>query len=154
MFTESWLTEKMTTANNNAISVGLLLSILCLGMVFVGGLYLQSSIVELRALVTDLQEATSEQEKELTEQTNEILEQKKRIMEQTLKITKQEETIQQLQQKLYEQEQRLDKLSLELQFENSQSQVNIYMKCFVLNKLTDISLETVINKHATDCVHV
>ena len=63
-----------TTTYNNAISVSLLLSILCLGMVFVGGLYFQSSIVELRALVADLQEATSEQEKEITEQTNEMLE--------------------------------------------------------------------------------
>ena len=36
-----------------------------------GGLYLQSSILELRTLVADLQETTSEQEKE---RTNEILE--------------------------------------------------------------------------------
>ena len=113
----------MTTTNNNAIGVGLLLSILCLGIVFVGGLYFQSSMVELRVLVADLQEATSEQEKEMTEQINEMLEQKKKLMEQILKITEQEETIQQLKQKLYEQEERLDKL-LQLQFESSHSQVS------------------------------
>ena len=112
------------TTTNNAIGVGLLLSILCLGMVFVGGLYFQSSIVELRALVEDLQEATSEQEKEMTEQRNEMLEQNKKLLEQTLKLTKQEETIQQLEQKLYEQAERLDKLSIQLQFESRHSQVS------------------------------
>ena len=83
MLTKSLSAEKMTTTDN-ATNVGLLLSILCLGIVFVGGWYFQSSVVELRTLVADQQEA--------------IMEQRKELLDQKIKIIKQEETIQQLKQ--------------------------------------------------------
>ena len=56
------------TATYNANSVSLLLSVLCLGIVFMGGWYFQSSIVELKTLVANQQEVIMEQKKEITEQ--------------------------------------------------------------------------------------
>ena len=56
------------TATYNVNSVSLLLSVLCLGMVFMSGWYFQSSIVELRTLVTNQQEVIIEQNREITEQ--------------------------------------------------------------------------------------
>ena len=56
------------TVTYNVNSVSLLLSVLCLGMVFMGGWYFQSSIVELRTLVTNQQEVIMEQNREITEQ--------------------------------------------------------------------------------------
>ena len=103
------------TVTNSVISISLTLSILCLGIVCAGESDFQSSIAELKTMVADQQDTIMELKKEVSE------------------ITKQEETIQQLKQKLYEQEKRLDKLSLQIQFENSQSQVNIYMKHLMFN---------------------
>ena len=56
------------TVTYNVNSVSLLLSVLCLGMVFMSGWYFQSSIVELRTLVTNQQEVIMEQNREITEQ--------------------------------------------------------------------------------------
>ena len=125
------------TATNSAISIGLLLSILCLGIVYAGGSDFQSSIAELRMSVADQQDAITELKREVAGQSQVIL-------EQAIKITKQEDTIQQLEQKLYEQEQRLDMLSLRYQLENSQSQVNIYMITFSVNIQYNSINETVI----------
>lgn len=97
---------------NSALNVGLLLLILCLGVVCVGGSNFQSSVSEPGILLANEQDTITELKKEVAEQSQMIM--------------KQEETIQQLEQKLHEQEKRLDKLSL--QFENSQSQVN-NLKC-------------------------
>ena len=83
----------------NTNIVGLLLSILCLG------LYFQFSIDELRTLMINQREAIVVQKKEIAEQRNEILKQ----------ATKQEETIEQLKERLYEQRKKLDKLSLQVQ---------------------------------------
>ena len=80
-----------TTANN---SISLLLSIVCLGIVFVGGWYFQSSIAELRTLVDDQQDTIMELKKEITEQTYETL-------GDTTKTTQQDGTVQQLKVKLY-----------------------------------------------------
>ena len=113
-------------ATNSAIGVGILLSILCLGIVYARGSDFQSSIAELRMSVADQQDIITELKREVAGQSQVIL-------EQAVKITKQEETIQQLEQKLYEQEQRLDMLSLQLQLENSQSQVSIYKTTFSVN---------------------
>ena len=56
------------TTTYNVNNVSLLLSVLCLGIVFMGGWYFQSSIVELRTLVTNQQEVIMEQKKEIVEQ--------------------------------------------------------------------------------------
>ena len=65
----------MTTANSG-ISVALLISVLCLGlaMMFVGGWYFQSSLVELKAqqqetaqIVQQLKEKVRKQSKQLNE---------------------------------------------------------------------------------------
>ena len=56
------------TATYNANSVSLLLSVLCLGIVFMGGWYFQSSIVDLKTLVANQQEVIMEQKKDITEQ--------------------------------------------------------------------------------------
>jgi len=107
-------------------------------IVFVGGWYFQSSIVELRTKVANQQEEimaqrseileqkkeTAEQKKEILEQRNEIAEQKKEMLQQVSKIAKQEETNRLLKGKLYEQNRKLDKLLLQQQLEKSQFQVS------------------------------
>ena len=66
----------MTTSITNSVSVTLLLSVLCLGlaMMFVGGWYFQSSLVELQAqqqettqIVQQLKEKVRKQSKQLNE---------------------------------------------------------------------------------------
>ena len=136
--------EKMTTTNNT-FNVGLFLSALCLVIVFVGGWYFQSSIVELRTMVANQQEEimeqkkeiiaqrseileqkkeTAKQKKEILEQRNEMAEQKKEMLQQMSKIVKQEETNHLLKGKLSEQNRKLDKLLLQQQLEKSQFQVS------------------------------
>ena len=56
----------------NGNSISLLLSILCLGTVFLGGWYFQCSIVELRTIVANQQEVIMEQKKEIMEQKKEF----------------------------------------------------------------------------------
>ena len=104
------------TATNNAMSIGLSLSILCMRIVCASESDFQSSIAELRALVIGQQDAITELKNEVARQSQTIL--------------KQEETIHKLEQKLYKQEQRLDKLSAQSQFESSQVQVNNCMTIF------------------------
>lgn len=101
------------TDTNNGFNVGLLLSILCLGMLFIGGWYFQSSIIELSTLMAEQQETIMEQ----------VIGQTKEISEQAAKIAEQEKIIQQLQEMQYEQKKRLNKLLLQQYFEKSQSQV-------------------------------
>ena len=64
------------TATNSSISVSLLLSVLCLGLavIFVGGWYFQSSLVELKAeqqetakVMQQLKEKVRRQNKQLSE---------------------------------------------------------------------------------------
>ena len=64
------------TATNSSISVSLLLSVLCLGLavIFVGGWYFQSSLVDLKAeqqetekVVQQLKEKVKRQNKQLIE---------------------------------------------------------------------------------------
>ena len=64
------------TATNSSISVSLLLSVLCLGLavIFVGGWYFQSSLVDLRTeqqesakVVQQLKEKVKRQNKQLIE---------------------------------------------------------------------------------------
>ena len=64
------------TATNSSISVSLLLSVLCLGLavIFVGGWYFQSSLVDLKAeqqetmkVVQQLKEKVKRQNKQLFE---------------------------------------------------------------------------------------
>ena len=69
-----------TNNNNNTISISLL-SILCLGVVLVGGWYFQYSIIELRTLVADQQETIMECKKEVVKQGNDILQQNKQLVE-------------------------------------------------------------------------
>ena len=66
----------MTATTNSGISVSVLLSVLCLGivMMFVGGWYFQSSLVELKAqqqetaqIVQQLREKVRRQSKQLIE---------------------------------------------------------------------------------------
>ena len=66
----------MTATTNSGISVTVLLSVLCLGivMMFVGGWYFQSSLVELKAqqqetaqIVQQLREKVRRQNKQLIE---------------------------------------------------------------------------------------
>ena len=87
-----YIAERMTTTANNSIS--LLLSIVCLGIVFVGGWYFQSSIAELRTLVDNQQDTIMELKKEIAEQTYKTL-------VHTTKTTQQDGTTQQLKVKLY-----------------------------------------------------
>ena len=61
------------TATFNVNNVSLLLSVLCLGIVFMGGWYFQSSIVELR---TDLMENNKEIS-ELNEKLNKLMQPEK-----------------------------------------------------------------------------
>ena len=61
------------TATFNINSVSLLLSVLCLGIVFMGGWYFQSSIAELRTLVANQQDIIMEQKKEIAEQKNKLV---------------------------------------------------------------------------------
>ena len=61
------------TATFNVNNVSLLLSVLCLGIVFMGGWYFQSSIVELR---TDLMEKNKEIS-ELNEKLNKLMQPEK-----------------------------------------------------------------------------
>ena len=93
------------TATYNINSVSLLLSVLCLGIMFMGGWYFQSSIVELRTLVANQQDIIMEQKKEIKEQQEVIMEQKKEITELNEK---------------------LDKILLQQQFEKIQSKVASY----------------------------
>ena len=111
------------TATNNVISIGLSLSILCMGIVCASESDFQSSIAELRALVIGQQDTITEMKNEVARQLQTIL--------------KQEETIHQLEQKLYKQEQRLDKLSAQSQFESGQVQVNNYITIFSALMLSD-----------------
>ena len=106
---------------NSGISVTVLLSVLCLGivMMFVGGWYFQSSLVELRVMVANQHEYIVEQKKEIMGQRNEIL-------AHTVKATKREDIIQQLQEALNEQNKNLNELLLQLQ--NSKFQVRTMYK--------------------------
>ena len=61
------------TATYNTNSVSLLLSVLCLGIVFMGDWYFQSSIVELRTLVANQQDVIMEQKKEIAEQKSKLV---------------------------------------------------------------------------------
>ena len=62
--------DQKMTATYNVNNVSLLLSVLCLGIVFMGGWYFQFSIVKLR---TDLMEKN----KELNEKLNKLLKSEK-----------------------------------------------------------------------------
>ena len=71
----------MTTTTNSGISVTVLLSVLCLGivMMFVGGWYFQSSLVELKAqqqetaqIVQQLREKVRRQSKQLIKVSNDF----------------------------------------------------------------------------------
>ena len=63
---------EMTATYHNINSVSLLLSVLCLGIVLMGGWYFQSSIVELRTLVVNQKEVIIEQKKQMTEQKKKL----------------------------------------------------------------------------------
>ena len=95
---------------NSGISVTVLLSVLCLGivMMFVGGSYFQSSLVELRVMMANQHEYIVEQKKEIMGQRNEIL-------AYMVKATKREDIIQQLKEALYKQKKNLNELLLQLQ---------------------------------------
>ena len=108
----------MTALTGGGISVSVLLLVsVCLGlaMMFVGGWYFQSSLVELRTMVANQHDKILEQKKQMNEQING---QRIKILTQIAKTTKQEELIQQLNEKL-------DTL-LQLQIEKSLFQVCSY----------------------------
>ena len=63
----------MTLVDNvNSTVISLLLSIFCVGIVFLGGWHFQYSIVELQAMVTNQQEIIMEQNKEIIEQKRQL----------------------------------------------------------------------------------
>lgn len=86
----------MTTASSERLGVSMLLLVLdCVGiaMMFMGGWYFQSSLIELRVMVINQREQIMVQKKEITAQRNEML-------AQIIKTAKQEDTIEQLKEKL------------------------------------------------------
>ena len=95
-----------STATNSGVSVPVLLSVLCLGlaMMFVGGWYFQSSLVELK-------------EQQQTFQSS-LLE---------LKVEKQEtaQIVQQLKERVRKQSKQLNELRLQLEMRHVQLEVSI-----------------------------
>ena len=121
---------------NSGISVTVLLSVLCLGivMMFVGGWYLQSSLVELKIKVANQHEYVMEQKKEIMEHKNEIL-------AQIVKATKEEDAIQQLKEHFYGLTKKLDALMPQLQ--NEEFQVSQHINIIEV-EIHGTSLSTVV----------
>ena len=72
-----------------SVSISILLSVICLGVVFVGGWYLQSSLMELNTQVM-------EQYYHNQEHTKQIEELNKQVIKQNDQITQQQSQLQQL----------------------------------------------------------
>ena len=93
------------TATNSGVSVTVLLSVLCLGlaMIFVGGWYFQSSLVELKTKQQSFQSLLLE-----------------------LKIKKQEtaQIVQQLKEKVRKQNKQLNELYLQLEMRQFEVRIN------------------------------
>ena len=93
------------TATNSGVSVTVLLSVLCLGlaMIFVGGWYFQSSLVELKTKQQSFQSLLLE-----------------------LKIEKQEtaQIVQQLKEKVRKQNKQLNELYLQLEMRQLKVRIN------------------------------
>ena len=101
----------MMATNNTGFNVGLLLSIVCLGIVFVGGWYFQSSLVELRTQMIAQQDG---------------------IVEQKTKVEEQAQTIQQLQETVRQQNKQLGELQILLGKRQHPLQVSNTTRCALL----------------------
>jgi len=66
----------------STVHASVLLSVVCLGVVFVGGWYLQSSIMELNTQVMEQYYNNQEQAKQIEELNKQIVKQKEQISQQ------------------------------------------------------------------------
>ena len=74
----------------STVHVSVLLSVICLGVVFVGGWYLQSSLMELNTQVMEQHYHSQEQTKQIEELNKQIIKQNDQITEQQLKLQQQD----------------------------------------------------------------
>ena len=70
----------------STVYVCVLLSVVCLGVVFVGGWYLQSSLMELNTLVMEQRYHNQEQTKQIEELNKQIMKQNDQITQQHLQL--------------------------------------------------------------------
>ena len=99
--THTIISMTTTTTTNTGMIVSSLLSVVCLVVLWMGGWYFQSSLVELRTLVLHHQQ--------------DIAGQRSEILEQAIKVAEQAEIIHQLKEKLNEQDKQIDLILLELE---------------------------------------
>ena len=69
-----------------SVHVSILLSVICLGVVIVGGWYLQSSLMELNTLVMEQRYRYQEQVKQIEELDKQIIKQNDQITQQHLQL--------------------------------------------------------------------
>ena len=70
----------------STVHVSVLLSVVCLGVVFVGGWYLQSSLMELNTLVMEQHYHNQEQTEQIEELNKQIIKQNDQITQQHLQL--------------------------------------------------------------------
>ena len=70
----------------STVHVSVLLSVVCLGVVFVGSWYLQSSLMELNTLVMEQHYHNQEQAKQIEELNKQIIKQNDQITQQHLQL--------------------------------------------------------------------
>ena len=72
--------------NVSTVQVSVLLSVVCMGVVFVGGWYLQSSLMELNTQVMEQYYHNQEQTKQIEELNKQIIKQNDQITQQQLQL--------------------------------------------------------------------
>ena len=70
----------------STVHVSVLLLVICLGVVFLGGWYLQSSLMELDTLVMEQHYHNQEQSKQIEELNKQIIKQNDQITQQYLQL--------------------------------------------------------------------
>ena len=70
----------------STVHISVLLSVVCLGVVFVGGWYLQSSLMELNTQVMEQHYHNQEQTKQIEELNKQIIKQNDHITQQHLQL--------------------------------------------------------------------
>ena len=74
------------TMSVSSVHVSVLLSVVCMGVVFVGGWYLQSSLMQLNTLVMEQHYHDQEQVKQIEELNKQIIKQNDQITQQHLQL--------------------------------------------------------------------
>ena len=86
-YVEISIAETLTRAMSvSTVHVSVLLSVVCLGVVFVGGWYLQSSLMELNTQVMEQYYHNQEQTKQIEELNKQIIKQNDQITQQQLQL--------------------------------------------------------------------